>query len=148
MGIVILHPILNQENHKKTPNSSVDLDLTFSGKRFQSGSTDPTTHTPSKQLAHAATMATLLVSIISDLMKNVNLANEMLANEGQLVHDTELKLRIKDLEGATGPIPMQGQTTSKPSLSKVQSQGSNEEKDSLSPLGGVHTEKHEDTRQG
>ena len=65
----------------------------------------------------------------------------MLANERQLVHDlmrenTELKLRIKDLEtaAATGPIPKQGQKTSKPPLSTVQSQGSNEKKDSVSPL--------------
>ena len=76
-------------------------------------SIEPTKHTPSKQLAHAATMVTLPVSIIRDLTKNANMANEMLANERQLVHDlmrenTELKLRIKDLETATGPIPNQG----------------------------------------
>ena len=136
-------------------DSSVDLDPTFSGKRFQSESIDQTTHTPSKQLAHAATTVTLPVSIttvtlpvsiISDLTKNANLANEMLANERQLVHDlmrenTELKLRIKDLEtaAATGPIPKQGQKTSKPPLSTVQSQGSNEKKDSVSPLGEINS---------
>ena len=76
----------------------------------------------------------------------------MLTNERQLVHDlirenTELKLRIKDLEGATGPIPMQAQKTSKPPLSTMQTQGSNEKKDSVSPLGEIHSEKHEGTRQ-
>ena len=69
-------------------------------------------------------MVTLPVSVISNITKNASLANEVLANERQLVHDlmrenTELKLGTKDLEAATGPIPMQGQTTSKPPLSTV-----------------------------
>ena len=115
------------EELEEDSHSSVDRNPTFSGKRFQSESIEPTTHMLSKQLAHAATMVTLPVSIISDLTKNANMANEMLANERQLVHDlmrenTELKLRIKDLETATGPIPNQGQNTSKPPLSTVQSQ--------------------------
>ena len=63
------------EESEEDSDSSVDLDPTFSGKRFQSKSIDQTTHTPSKQLAHAATMVTLPVSIISDLTKNANLAN-------------------------------------------------------------------------
>ena len=142
------------EESEEDSDSSVDLDPTFSGKHFQSESIDQTTHTPTKQLAHAATTVTLPVSIISDLTKNANLANEMLANERQLVHDlmrenTELKFRIKDLEtaAATGSIPKQGQKTSKPPLSTVQSQRSNEKKGSVSPLGEINSEKHEDTRQ-
>eukprot|EP00112_Aurelia_sp_Birch-Aquarium-sp1_P017442 Seg4042.2 transcript_id=Seg4042.2/GoldUCD/mRNA.D3Y31 product="hypothetical protein" protein_id=Seg4042.2/GoldUCD/D3Y31 len=108
------------EESEEDSHSSVDLEPTFSGKRYHSKSIEPTRHTPSKHLAHATAKVTLPVSIIiSDLTKNANLANEMLANERQSVYDlmrenTHLKLRIKDLESATGPIPKQGQKTSKP----------------------------------
>eukprot|EP00112_Aurelia_sp_Birch-Aquarium-sp1_P012392 Seg2607.2 transcript_id=Seg2607.2/GoldUCD/mRNA.D3Y31 product="hypothetical protein" protein_id=Seg2607.2/GoldUCD/D3Y31 len=142
------------EESEEDSHSSVDLDPTFAGKRYHSKSIEPTTHTPSKHLAHATAMVTLPVSIISHLTKNANLANEMLANERQLVYDlmrenTQLKLRIKDLESATGPIPKQGQKTSKPPLSTAteQSKGSNKNKDPVSPLGENNSEKHENTRQ-
>ena len=58
---------------------------------------------PLKPPAHTAASVNLPVSIINDLTKNANLANEMLAKELQLVLELwkekrELKLRIKDLK--------------------------------------------------
>ena len=68
-------------------HSSVDLDPTFSGKRFQSGSTDPTTHMPSKQQAHAATMVTLFLGILKKHNFRDTINPMCISNDG--IEDTE-----------------------------------------------------------
>jgi len=103
-------------------------------------------------VTHAAATVTLPVSIINNQTKNAGLAYGMLAKKCQLVIDllkenTELKLRIKDLEATARPNQHQSQTiTLKPPMSTVVEE-SYKKKGLMPPQGKTNKEKQEDTRQ-
>ena len=69
----------DSEESDSNSHRSEDINLTFSGKSYGSDSIVPTIYMPSKPLAHSAASVILPVSIINNLTKNANLANEMLA---------------------------------------------------------------------
>ena len=95
-------------------------DTAFNGKHFGCEMYNQSI-TPQIRPSHEAAMVTLPISIVSDLTKNSNMVNEILKRERQLVYDqmrenTELKLKIKDLEA--GPFNLHGQMTSEPPKSR------------------------------
>ena len=110
-------------------------DTAFNGKHFGCEMNNQSITQPTRP-SHKAAMVTLPISIVSDLTKNSNMVNEMLKRERQLVYDlmkenTELKLKIKDLEA--GPFNLHGQMTSEPPKSRKPPERSNN-KNSVLPL--------------
>ena len=142
----------DSEESDSNSHRSENINLTFFGKSYRSDSIMPSIYTPSKPPAHSAASVTLPVSIINDLTKNANLANEMLANERQLVlellkENTELKLKIKDLEVAARPNPHQYQIiTSKPPINTI-SEEPCKKRDAKPPVRNTNKENQENTRQ-
>ena len=140
----------DSDESESNSHRSEDMNLTFSEKSYRSDSIVPTIDTPSKPpaQAHTAASVTLPVSIINDLTKNANLANEMLLKERQMVlellkENTELKLKIKDLEVAARPDSHGHQTiTSIPPMNTI-SEESCKKNDPTPPVGDTNKEKKE-----